>query len=90
MNHESRRYMRTSSDAQVLMSHPGFGTISVKARDVSDGGISVMMGSHVFPPIGTIVNVIIKRHTGALNIDPIPMEVRHIQSGGIVGLAFLR
>lgn len=81
--------MRTSSDAQVLMSHPGFGTINVKARDVSDGGISVVMGSNVSPPVGTIVNVIIKRHTGALNAEPIPMEVMHIQPGGIVGLSFL-
>ncbi len=89
MSYEHRRYMRTSSDAQVLMSHPGFGTINVKARDVSDGGISVTMGIHVSPPVGTVVDVIIKRHTGALNADPIPMEVRHVQPGGIVGLAFI-
>ena len=89
MIHDNRRYMRTSSDAQVVMSHPGFGSISVKARDVSDGGISVYMGIHVSPPVGTVVDVIIKRHKGALNAEPIRMEVRHIQPGGIVGLSFL-
>ena len=89
MTIENRRGMRTSSDAIVVMSHPSFGTITVKARDLSDGGISVDVGHHVAPPIGTVVDVIIKRHKGALNLLPIPMIVRHIQVNGIIGLAFV-
>lgn len=86
---ENRRYLRTASDAQVQMTHPAFGTITVKACDLSDGGVSVLMGIHVSPPVGTVVNVIIKRHKGALNANPVPMEVRHVEPGGIVGLRFL-
>lgn len=89
MHIDNRNYLRTASDAHVVMSHPGFGTVTVKARDVSDGGISVMMGIHVSPPVGTVVDVIIKRYKGALNADPVRMEVRHVQPGGIVGLRFL-
>lgn len=89
MSTEHRRDLRISSDAIVLISHPGFGTITVKARDLSDGGISVNMGHHISPPVGTVVDVIIKRHKGTLNALPIPMIVRHIQLDGIVGLAFI-
>ncbi|HEY9034728.1 MAG TPA: PilZ domain-containing protein [Pseudomonadales bacterium] len=84
-----RHDFRTSSDAQVIMMHPGFGQIMVKARDLSDGGISVFMKHHVCPPVGTIVQVIIKRHTGTLNAEPVAMEVRHVQADGIVGLSFV-
>ena len=86
---ENRRDMRTASDAIVVMSHPSFGNVTVKARDLSDGGISVHMGSHIGPPVGTVVDVIIKRHKGALNATPIPMIVKHSQPGGVVGLAFI-
>lgn len=86
---ESRRDLRTASDAIVVMSHPGFGTITVKAHDLSDGGIAVNMGIHICPPTGTVVDVIIKRHKGALNTTPIPMIVKHIQPNGLVGLAFI-
>ena len=89
MDRENRRALRTSSDALVTMSHPSFGTITVKARDLSDGGIAVDVSHHISPPVGTVVDVIIKRHKGALNVTPIPMIVKHIEQGGIVGLAFI-
>lgn len=86
---ENRRALRTSIDATVTMSHPSFGTITVKAHDLSDGGIAVDISHHISPPIGTIVDVIIKRHKGTLNTTPIPMLVKHIQSNGLIGLAFI-
>ena len=73
----------------MILIHPGFGRITVRARDLSDGGISVVMGSHVCPPVGTVVDVIIKRHTGVLNAEPVAMQVRHVQADGVVGLAFV-
>ena len=89
MIHDNRRrYMRHQSDASVVMSHQAFGSITVKARDLSDGGICVEMGHHSAPPVGTVVDVVIKRHTGALNSNPVSMIVRHVQPGGIVGLQF--
>ncbi len=59
-----RQYLRTATDVIIEMTNPSFGTVTVKASDLSDGGISVNMGSHFPPPAGTVVSVIIKRHTG--------------------------
>lgn len=86
---EQRRYVRTPSRALVEMQHPSFGTIETKARDLSDGGVFALMGNHHTLPIGTTVMVRIKRYTGVINEEPVPMRVVHQQQGGI-GLAFVR
>lgn len=86
---EQRRFARVPSSAIVEMQHPVLGMIEVKARDLSDGGIFVMMGQYPAPPIGTTLLVRIKRHTGLINQEPIAMQVVHHQGGG-VGLAFAR
>lgn len=88
MEDEQRRYSRTASSALVEMHHPSLGTIEVKARDLSDGGIFVLMGNHPAPPVGTLLKVRIKRYTGVINREPVPMRVVHQQAGG-VGLAFV-
>ncbi len=89
MVNENRAFIRNSSSAVVEMRHASFGSISVRAKDLSDGGISVIMGQHICPPIGTRLHVIIRRHTGVINSEPVLMEVRHVQPGGIVGLKFI-
>lgn len=86
---EQRHYVRRPSGALVEMHHPSFGTIEVKARDLSDGGVFALMGNYQAPPVGTTVMVRIKRYTGVINQEPVPMRVVHKQAGG-VGLAFLR
>ncbi len=86
---EQRRYVRTPSGAMVEMQHPSLGTIQIKARDLSDGGIFAVMGNYQAPPVGTTVLVRIKRYTGVINQEPVPMRVVHQQQGGI-GLAFVR
>lgn len=83
-----RKYMRTASDVMVEMSHPTIGTLTVRARDLSEGGISVDMGIHVAPPVGTVLKVRIKRHTGSINSEPLSMRVVHVQAGKLVGLSF--
>ena len=86
---EQRHYVRRPSGALVEMHHPSFGTIEIKARDLSDGGIFALMGNYQAPPVGTTVMVRIKRYTGVINQEPIAMRVVHQQTGGI-GLAFIR
>jgi PilZ domain len=85
---EQRRYIRTSSSAMVEISHPSFGTIELKAKDLSDGGVFVYLGHHIAPPTGTVVKTRIKRHSGMINDEPIDMRVVHHSSGG-VGLMFI-
>ena len=89
MTIENRAFMRTTSSALVEMRHASFGSMTVRARDLSDGGISVDMRQHIVPPVGTILDVIIRRHTGVINAEPVKMELRHVQSSGIVGLKFV-
>lgn len=88
-NEEQRRFVRTQSGALVEMHHPSLGTIEIKARDLSDGGIFALMGNYPVPPVGTTVMVRIKRYTGVINQEPVPMRVVHQQLDG-VGLAFVR
>lgn len=83
-----RRFSRASTTALVELFHPSLGTIEAKARDLSDGGIFVLMGQHSSPPIGTELQVRIKRYTGTLNQEPVRMRVVHHQAGGI-GLVFI-
>jgi hypothetical protein len=86
---DKRRFVRTASGALVEMQHPVLGLIEVKARDLSDGGISVLMGSLPPPPLGLVLMVRIKRYTGVINQEPVPMRVVHHQMG-CVGLSFVR
>ncbi|CAA0117719.1 Uncharacterised protein [BD1-7 clade bacterium] len=89
MNHDNRLHRRSGLAANVILRHPGFGELNLKAHDISDGGISVKLGNHIAPPVGTLVDVIIKSHTGPINAEPVKMEVRHA-SHGIIGLKFLK
>lgn len=84
---EQRRFDRSASSVLVELHHPSFGMIEVKARDLSEGGVFVLLGRHSPPPVGTLLQVRIKRYTGVINEQPIPMRVVHQQPGGI-GLAF--
>jgi hypothetical protein len=84
-----RQHLRTASDLLVELSHPAIGSLTVKARDLSEGGVSIDMGHHSVPPVGTELSVVIKRHTGAINAAPVKMRVMHVQSNGSVGLKFI-
>lgn len=85
---EKRLHPRTSHHATAILSHPSFHA-SVKIIDMSAGGIAVDMGSYDSPPVGTIVEVTIKKPTGKINQQALPMRIMHIQANGRVGLAFV-
>lgn len=85
---EQRKYVRAECSALVELSHPSFGHCELKAKDLSDGGMFVILGANTAPPVGTVLNVKIKRYTGVINDQPIPMEVVHHNGGGM-GLMFV-
>ncbi|MGK0500333.1 MAG: hypothetical protein ACJAYG_001982 [Oceanicoccus sp.] len=85
---EQRQYLRLQSQVITEISHPSFGMIELKARDLSEGGVFVFFGNHIPPPVGTVVQARIKRHTGVINQVPVDMLVVRHQSGGM-GLKFL-
>ena len=82
-----RQHERSSAMVRVDLFHNAFGHISVHARDISDGGMSVDMGNNIPPPPGTIVQVKMRRITGTINEDAVEMQVVHVQGKG-VGLKF--
>lgn len=85
---EQRRGIRTASSALVEIWHPSLGQLQLKARDLSDGGVFVLKAHGPMPPVGTVLQVRIKRHTGVLNQEPVAMKVIHQQADGF-GLMFI-
>lgn len=88
MEYERRRFERKPTSIRVEMTNPSFGTIVGFARDISDGGASVLIENYQIPPVGTIVEVKFKRMVGAINNDPVKMQIVH-QHRKLVGLMFV-
>ncbi len=84
---DKRRYVRTSFVCSIKISHPSVGSLLVKTRDISDGGVFVVLDPQQIPPVGT-------RLTGQVQglVDEAPlleMEVVRVESVG-VGLRFIQ
>jgi hypothetical protein len=86
---DRRRFERKPSSIRVEMTHPAFGLIVGFARDISDGGASVLVENYATPPIGTPVDVRFKKVGGAINDEPVRMDVMY-QHGNVLGLMFAR
>ena len=84
---ERRRFERTSTAIRVEMHHPSFGAIVGFTQDISDGGASVIIENYQIPPVGTEVQVIFKKMVGAINEEPVKMEIRH-HHRNVIGLMF--
>jgi hypothetical protein len=54
---EKRQHVRTAFPAELKLMHPSFGALSVKSRDMSNGGVFVFTGGEVDLPVGTEVSV---------------------------------
>ncbi|MBR9912809.1 MAG: PilZ domain-containing protein [Gammaproteobacteria bacterium] len=84
---ERRRFERTPTSIRVEMTHPSFGTIVGFARDISDGGASVLVEHCQIPPAGTVVDVMFKKVVGPINSEPVKMQIMH-QHRNVIGLMF--
>ena len=54
---EKRKHVRTTVSAAVELMHPSFGSLSVKTRDMSNGGVFLFTGNRIELPVGTEVSV---------------------------------
>lgn len=86
---ERRRTRRRKIAATVILRHPALGEQKMKMSDMSDGGIFLKIGHNTPPPVGAIIEVLIKPLAGAINDEPVLMEVVHRRDDGL-GLKFLR
>lgn len=84
---DRRRFERRPTSIRVEMTHPAFGTIIGFAKDISDGGASVLIENQPVPPVGTVVDVLFRKVAGAINESPVKMKVMH-QHRNLAGLMF--
>jgi hypothetical protein len=84
---ERRRFERRPTSIRVEVTNPTFGTIVGFARDISDGGASVLIENAPLPPIGTVVSVRFRKMVGAINEEPVEMKVMY-HNRNVVGLMF--
>ena len=82
---ERRRFERSPTSIRVEMSHPGIGVIVGFARDISDGGASVLIENQPSPPVGTVLDVRFKKLVGPINEEPVAMRVMH-QHRNLIGV----
>ncbi len=54
---EKRRHARTTISASVKLMHPSFGSLQLKTRDMSHGGLFLMTEGQVDLPLGTEVTI---------------------------------
>jgi hypothetical protein len=86
-DHELRRYVRTNFSCRIKITHPSLGDILVKTRDISDGGVFVVLEPEQIPAVGTRLTGQVQ---GLMEDAPIlELEVVRVESGG-VGLRFVQ
>ncbi len=57
MSSDLRQHIRTALTSNVKLTHPDTGTIIVKTKDISDGGIYLLSCITNLPPVGSQVKV---------------------------------
>jgi len=50
---DKRRYVRTEFSSEVKLMHSEMGSIQVRTRDISEGGVYLLTGDKVNYPVGT-------------------------------------
>ncbi len=53
MEKDKRRYVRTEFSSEVKLMHSEMGSIQVRTRDISEGGVYLLTGDKVNYPVGT-------------------------------------
>jgi hypothetical protein len=85
----TRESFFTAKQLVIIIKNNDYGEITVTGHSLTDTGVIADFGLHCKPPIGTVVEVLIKRHTGILNKTPIPMKVITEHPDGDFQLVFL-
>ena len=87
MSREKRRYIRTPFACRIKIIHDSIGELLVKTRDISDGGVFVVLEPEQIPPVGTVVAGQVQ---GLMDNAPVlQMEEVRVEPTG-VGLRFLQ
>lgn len=89
MANEQRRHLRIGVEVDIEMTVPGQTTQDVHTRNISDGGLFIVLDNTAMPEIGTIVRVKLKHLLGDGEQAPSNQArvVRHDPEG--IGLEFI-
>ena len=83
---DQRRHVRTPYSCSIKIRHESIGELMVKTRDISDGGVFVILDPHHVPPIGSTVTGQVQGLMG--DAPELQMEVVRVEPTG-VGLRFI-
>jgi c-di-GMP-binding flagellar brake protein YcgR len=86
MSRDQRRHIRTQLQCKIKITHATLGEKIVNTRDISDGGVFVVLEPNDIPPVGSKVTGQVQGLTDDAPI--LEMEVVRIESSG-VGLRFV-
>ncbi|WP_347331467.1 PilZ domain-containing protein [Marinimicrobium locisalis] len=84
---DKRQFVRTPFNCRIKIYHESIGELMVKTRDISDGGVFVILDPDKVPPIGSVVTGQVQGMPGDAPV--VDMEVVRAEPDG-VGLKFLR
>jgi len=86
---EQRKHLRIGLIVDIELTLPGQENISVRTKNISDGGLFLVLDNTQMPPLGTEVQVKLKNQLGDGEEPPVnrAMVVR-VEADGI-GLEFL-
>jgi hypothetical protein len=84
-----RRHARIPANLEVQVSHPRFGTATLKTKDLSDGGVYVWVSSHPDLKVGDTVTVQLAHPLGDGEEPPL-LHMRVVrQDDNGVGMMFI-
>lgn len=89
MSSENRKHLRIGLVVDIELTLPGEEPVEVRTRNISDGGLYIILDKIDLPAIGTEVKVRLKNQLGDGEEPPInrALVVRHETDG--MGLQFL-
>lgn len=86
-SNNQRQHVRTSFACRIKITHASVGELLVKTRDISDGGVFVVLDPEQIPPVGTRLTGQVQ---GLMDDAPIlQLEVVRVEANG-VGLRFVQ
>ncbi|HSX51546.1 MAG TPA: PilZ domain-containing protein [Cellvibrio sp.] len=84
---DQRRHVRTAFACRIKITHESVGELLVKTRDISDGGVFVVLEPDQIPPVGTLLTGQVQ---GLMDDAPVlQLEVVRVEPTG-VGLRFVQ
>ncbi len=89
MSSENRKHLRIGLVVEIELTTPELGCIDVSTRNISDGGLYLILDDIKLPPVGTEVKVRLKNQLGDGEEPPVNRARVVRQEPDGVGLIFL-